>query len=115
MRTLDDLVGSGKVGYIGFSNVPAGGDGSGADDGLAQLEHLEGNLDEVTLTQEQIARLSHVSQPELNYPAGLHGELRAMLQFAGTTVRPLASIRRCCRATFATEVEPAPPRERKRA
>ncbi|MFJ8960560.1 hypothetical protein ACIRG5_14345 [Lentzea sp. NPDC102401] len=28
-----------------------------------------GNLDEVTLTQEQIARLSHLSQPELNYPA----------------------------------------------
>ena len=24
MRTVDDLVGSGKVGYIGFSNVPAG-------------------------------------------------------------------------------------------
>jgi aryl-alcohol dehydrogenase-like predicted oxidoreductase len=23
MRTIDDLVGSGKVGYIGFSNVPA--------------------------------------------------------------------------------------------
>ncbi|SFR29365.1 hypothetical protein SAMN04488564_1196 [Lentzea waywayandensis] len=52
---------------------------------------LESNLDEVALTREHIARLSHVSRPELDYPAGLHGELRAMVQFAGTTVDGEAS------------------------
>ncbi|MEU3648324.1 aldo/keto reductase [Lentzea sp. NPDC034063] len=59
--------------------------------GARKLEHLESNLDEVVLTQEHVARLSGVSQPALNYPAGLHGELRAMLQFAGTTVDGEAS------------------------
>jgi aryl-alcohol dehydrogenase-like predicted oxidoreductase len=54
--------------------------------GARKLEHLESNLEEVTLTDEQIAELDAVSEPELNYPANLHGELRAMLQFAGTTV-----------------------------
>ncbi|WP_245822728.1 hypothetical protein [Lentzea waywayandensis] len=43
------------------------------------------------MTREHIARLSHVSRPELDYPAGLHGELRAMVQFAGTTVDGEAS------------------------
>ncbi|MFD4672209.1 aldo/keto reductase [Lentzea sp. NPDC058450] len=54
--------------------------------GARRLEHLESNLDEVVLSQDQLAKLDAVSKPELNYPAGLHGELRAMLQFAGTTV-----------------------------
>ncbi len=54
--------------------------------GARRLEHLESNLEEVTLSQEQLGRLDEVSRPELNYPAPLHGELRAMLQFAGTTV-----------------------------
>ncbi|MFD4643123.1 aldo/keto reductase [Lentzea sp. NPDC058436] len=54
--------------------------------GARKLEHLESNLDEVTLTPQQSAELDAVSKPELNYPANLHGELRAMLQFAGTTV-----------------------------
>ncbi|SEP80647.1 Predicted oxidoreductase [Lentzea xinjiangensis] len=54
--------------------------------GARKLEHLESNLDEVALTAEQIGRLDDVSRPDLNYPAPLHGELRAMLQFAGTTV-----------------------------
>ena len=30
--------------------------------------------------------LDEVSAPTLNYPAPMHGALRAMLQFAGTTV-----------------------------
>ncbi|WP_241961865.1 hypothetical protein [Rhodococcus opacus] len=30
--------------------------------------------------------LDEVSAPTLNYPAPMHGEQRAMLQFAGTTV-----------------------------
>jgi aryl-alcohol dehydrogenase-like predicted oxidoreductase len=54
--------------------------------GARKLEHLESNLEEVTLTPEQIYALDDVSKPNLNYPAPLHGELRAMLQFAGTTV-----------------------------
>ena len=32
-----------------------------------------------------------MSAPELNYPAPTHGALRAMLQFAGTTVDGEAS------------------------
>ncbi|MDX3657400.1 aldo/keto reductase [Streptomyces sp. ID05-26A] len=59
--------------------------------GARKLEHLESNLDEVVLTAEQVTRLDEVSRPELNYPANLHGELRAMLQFAGTTVDGEAS------------------------
>jgi aryl-alcohol dehydrogenase-like predicted oxidoreductase len=54
--------------------------------GARRLEHLLSNLEEVTLTPQQIATLNDVSAPDLNYPAPLHGELRAMLQFAGTTV-----------------------------
>ncbi|MEU0877823.1 aldo/keto reductase [Lentzea sp. NPDC005914] len=54
--------------------------------GARKLEHLESNLEEVTLTVSEIGALSEVSKPVLNYPAPLHGELRAMLQFAGTTV-----------------------------
>ncbi|WP_394615088.1 aldo/keto reductase [Lentzea sp. JNUCC 0626] len=54
--------------------------------GARKVEHLESNLEEVVLTEEQLKELDVVSQPELNYPSQLHGELRAMLQFAGTTV-----------------------------
>ena len=56
--------------------------------GARRLEHLEANLAalDVTLTPEQLQRLDEVSAPELNYPAPMHGALRAMLQFAGTTV-----------------------------
>lgn len=54
--------------------------------GARKLEHLTGNLEEVVLTDDQLTRLDEVSKPDLNYPAPLHGELRAMLQFAGTTV-----------------------------
>ncbi|GAA3637924.1 aldo/keto reductase [Lentzea roselyniae] len=59
--------------------------------GARKLEHLESNLEEVTLSQEQIDVLNDVSAPDLNYPAPLHGELRAMLQFGGTTVDGEAS------------------------
>ena len=41
---------------------------------------------EVTLTPEHLRALDEVSAPTLNYPAPMHGALRAMLQFAGTTV-----------------------------
>ncbi|MEV6240109.1 aldo/keto reductase [Lentzea sp. NPDC051838] len=54
--------------------------------GARRLEHLTSNLEEVSLTPQQINHLDDVSTPDLNYPAPLHGELRAMLQFAGTTV-----------------------------
>jgi aryl-alcohol dehydrogenase (NADP+) len=56
--------------------------------GARRLEHLEANLAglAVTLTPEQLQRLDEVSAPELDYPAPMHGGLRAMLQFAGTTV-----------------------------
>ncbi|MET9228568.1 aldo/keto reductase [Lentzea sp. NPDC003310] len=59
--------------------------------GARKVEHLESNLDEVTLTEDHLKALDEVSRPELNYPAGLHGELRAMLQFAGATVDGEAS------------------------
>lgn len=59
--------------------------------GARKLEHLESNLEEVTLSPEQVKALSDVSAPDLNYPAPLHGELRAMLQFAGATVDGEAS------------------------
>ena len=36
MRTLADLVGSGKARHIGFFNVPAWGTAQGADDGPAE-------------------------------------------------------------------------------
>src|SRR6201999_4468997 len=56
--------------------------------GARRLDHLEANLAglDVTLTPEQLRRLDEVSAPVLNYPAPMHGALRAMLQFAGTTV-----------------------------
>ena len=59
--------------------------------GARKREHLESNLEEVVLTEDQLGRLDQVSKPDLNYPAPLHGELRAMLQFAGTTVDGEAS------------------------
>jgi aryl-alcohol dehydrogenase-like predicted oxidoreductase len=56
--------------------------------GARRLEHLENNLAglDVTLTPEQIHTLDEVSAPALPYPAPMHGALRAMLQFAGTTI-----------------------------
>jgi aryl-alcohol dehydrogenase-like predicted oxidoreductase len=56
--------------------------------GARRLEHLRTNVAalEVTLAPEHLATLDEVSAPTLNYPAPMHGALRAMLQFAGTTV-----------------------------
>jgi aryl-alcohol dehydrogenase (NADP+) len=56
--------------------------------GARRLEHLEGNLDalEVTPSADQLARLDAVSAPTPAYPATMHGAVRTMLQFAGTTV-----------------------------
>jgi aryl-alcohol dehydrogenase-like predicted oxidoreductase len=56
--------------------------------GPRRLDHFTANLAglDVSLTDDQVARLDKVSAPVLNYPAPLHGPLRAMLQFAGTTV-----------------------------
>jgi aryl-alcohol dehydrogenase (NADP+) len=56
--------------------------------GARQVGHLETNLAglEVTLAPEHLHTLDEVSAPTLNYPAPMHGALRAMLQFAGTTV-----------------------------
>ncbi len=53
-----------------------------------RVEHLENNLAalEVTLTPGHLQALDEVSAPTLSYPAPMHGSLRAMLQFAGTTV-----------------------------
>ncbi|MFD8965969.1 aldo/keto reductase [Streptomyces sp. NPDC059568] len=61
--------------------------------GARRVEHLESNLAalEVTLTPEHLQTLDKVSAPVLNYPAPLHGALRSMLQFAGTTVDGEAS------------------------
>ena len=61
--------------------------------GARRLEHLTSNLAglEVSLSTEQLSRLDAVSAPTLNYPAELNGDMRAMLQFAGTTVDGEAS------------------------
>ena len=40
----------------------------------------------MTLAPEHLRRLDEVSAPTLDYPAPMHGALRAMLQFAGATV-----------------------------
>lgn len=40
----------------------------------------------MTLAPEHLRRLDEVSAPTPDYPAPMHGELRAMLQFAGATV-----------------------------
>jgi aryl-alcohol dehydrogenase-like predicted oxidoreductase len=56
--------------------------------GARRVGHLEDNLAglEVSLTPEHLRTLDEVSAPDLDYPAPMHGALRAMLQFAGTTV-----------------------------
>ncbi|MET4427218.1 aldo/keto reductase [Mycolicibacterium sp. 624] len=56
--------------------------------GARRVEHLTGNLAglDVTLSADQIRRLDEASTPVLNYPAELNGDLRAMLQFAGSTI-----------------------------
>jgi aryl-alcohol dehydrogenase (NADP+) len=56
--------------------------------GARRVGHLEGNLAglDIALTAEQLRALAEVSAPTLDYPAGMRGPLRAMLQFAGTTV-----------------------------
>jgi aryl-alcohol dehydrogenase (NADP+) len=61
--------------------------------GARRVDHLENNLAalEVSLTPEHLATLDRVSAPDLDYPAPMHGALRAMLQFAGTTVDGEAS------------------------
>ncbi|CAO5163532.1 1-deoxyxylulose-5-phosphate synthase [Frankia sp. AiPs1] len=56
--------------------------------GARRTSHLTDNLTglAVTLTADQLRVLNEVSAPTLDYPAPMHGALRAMLQFAGTTV-----------------------------
>ncbi|HJP79456.1 MAG TPA: aldo/keto reductase [Pseudonocardiaceae bacterium] len=56
--------------------------------GARRVEQLESNLaaSDVVLSPEQLRRLDEVSAPSLDYPAPMHGALRAMLQFAGSTV-----------------------------
>ncbi|CCK31859.1 aryl-alcohol dehydrogenase (NADP+) [Streptomyces davaonensis JCM 4913] len=62
--------------------------------GARRVEHLESNLAglEVRLSPEHLEALEKVSAPELDYPAPMHGSLRAMLQFAGATVDGEASM-----------------------
>jgi aryl-alcohol dehydrogenase-like predicted oxidoreductase len=61
--------------------------------GARRLAHLTSNLAglDVTLSAGQLGRLDAASAPTLNYPAGLNGDLRATLQFAGATVDGEAS------------------------
>ena len=56
--------------------------------GARRVSQLEDNLAalELTLSPEHLRELDEVSAPTLNYPAPMHGALRAMLQFAGSTV-----------------------------
>ncbi len=56
--------------------------------GARRLGHLEQNLAgiDVALSAEHVRTLDELSAPTLDYPAPMHGALRAMLQFAGTTV-----------------------------
>lgn len=61
--------------------------------GARRIGHLEQNLEglDVELTAAQRTLLDDLSAPTLDYPAPLHGSVRAMLQFAGTTVDGEAS------------------------
>lgn len=56
--------------------------------GARRVSQLQDNLAalELTLAPEDLRALDEASAPTLNYPAPMHGELRAMLQFAGATV-----------------------------
>lgn len=56
--------------------------------GARRLDQLKTNLDslEVRLSAGQIARLSEVSQPRLNFPAENNATMAPMLAFAGMTV-----------------------------
>lgn len=56
--------------------------------GARRVDHVDTNLAalEVVLDAEHLRALDEVSAPTLNYPAPLHGAMRAMLQFAGATV-----------------------------
>lgn len=56
--------------------------------GARRLRHLEQNLAglDVTIGPDRLRRLDEISAPDLDYPAPMHGALRTMLQFAGTTV-----------------------------
>ncbi|BBZ32751.1 aldo/keto reductase [Mycolicibacterium confluentis] len=56
--------------------------------GARRLAHLDSNLEAlgVVLTPEHLKILDVVSAPSLSYPAELNGDMRATLQFAGTTV-----------------------------
>ncbi|GAA1252002.1 hypothetical protein GCM10009609_14160 [Pseudonocardia aurantiaca] len=56
--------------------------------GARRLGHLEQNLAgiDVALSAEHVRTLDELSAPTLDYPAPMHGALRAMLQFAGTIV-----------------------------
>ncbi|MCF7552296.1 aldo/keto reductase [Pseudonocardia sp. WMMC193] len=61
--------------------------------GARRIGHLEQNLEglDVELTGAQRTLLDDLSAPTLDYPAPMHGSVRAMLQFAGTTVDGEAS------------------------
>jgi aryl-alcohol dehydrogenase (NADP+) len=56
--------------------------------GARRVDQFVANLEglHVELSQQHLDELDAVSAPDLDYPAPLHGALRAMLQFAGTTV-----------------------------
>ncbi len=56
--------------------------------GARRLSHLTDNLAglDVTLRPHDLQVLDDMTAPSLDYPAPMHGALRAMLQFAGTTV-----------------------------
>lgn len=56
--------------------------------GARRLRHLEDNVAglDVVLEPEHLQTLDQVSAPQLSDPAPQNGEVRAMLQFAGTTV-----------------------------
>jgi len=56
--------------------------------GARRLDQLITNLDslEVTLSADQINKLSLISKPKLNFPAENNEALAPMLAFPGTTV-----------------------------
>lgn len=56
--------------------------------GARRLAHLEPNLAglDIVLDPDRLGRLDRAFAPVLNYPADLNGDMRATLQFAGSTV-----------------------------
>jgi aryl-alcohol dehydrogenase-like predicted oxidoreductase len=102
LSTLDDLVRAGKIRAIGVSNVPAWWVGQAVRQqtevtstliGARTVEQLQANMAsiEVVLSSENLARLSALTEPTLDYPMNvIRGFATGFLQ-GDTTINGLNS------------------------